>query len=72
MLLCEVALPVPLGQAFTYAVPDALRARLQPGMRVACELRRRREIGVVLSIHGGKPPIAEDKLKSVQAVLDAQ
>ncbi len=72
MLLCEVALPVPLGQAFTYAVPDALRERLQPGMRVACELRRRREIGVVLSIRDGEPPIAASKLKSVQAVLDAQ
>ena len=70
MILCEVAIPVPLGQPFTYRVPPELVSRLQPGVRVACEFRRSRTIGVVLSVHDGEPPVAAERIKPVQACLD--
>ncbi len=38
-LLAEIAVPVPLSHAFTYAVPAALAASVRPGARVVCELR---------------------------------
>ena len=31
---CDVSLPVPLDQPFTYALPETLRHRVAPGCRV--------------------------------------
>jgi primosomal protein N' (replication factor Y) (superfamily II helicase) len=56
MLLADVALPVPILHAFTYAVPDALAARTVPGARVICPLGGRRLMGVVLAVREGDPP----------------
>jgi primosomal protein N' (replication factor Y) len=56
MLLADVALPVPLARAFTYAVPDALAARSTPGARVVCPFGGRRVLGVVLAVREGEPP----------------
>ena len=44
---CNVALPVPLRTTFTYAVPEPLRAAVQPGSRVLVPFRNRALIGVV-------------------------
>ena len=33
-LYCDVSLPVPLDQAFTYALPETLRHRVRAGCRV--------------------------------------
>src|SRR5262245_12242491 len=49
-LLADVAMPVPLSQPFTYAVPAELLASVRPGARVLCEFGRRRLVGVVLSV----------------------
>jgi len=68
----EVALPVPLGQSFTYQVPPALADRTRPGVRVLCELGRRKELGIVLSVTAEAPAIAADKLKPIVAVVDDQ
>ena len=56
MLLADVALPVPLARAFTYAVPDALVERSVPGARVVCPFGGRRLMGVVLSVRDGEAP----------------
>jgi primosomal protein N' (replication factor Y) len=56
MLLTEVALPVPVARAFTYAVPAELAARVVAGARVVCPFGGRRVIGVVLGLHEGDPP----------------
>ncbi|MEO7329649.1 MAG: primosomal protein N' [Minicystis sp.] len=71
-LLADIAVPVPLSQAFTYGVPDALRASLRPGSRVVCELGRRRLVGVVLSIGERPLPPGIKRLKPVTALVDAE
>jgi primosomal protein N' (replication factor Y) len=58
VLLADVGLPVPLARAFTYAVPEALKAHASPGARVVCPFGARRLVGVVLAV----PAIPEDLL----------
>ena len=48
-ICAEVAVPVPIDKAFTYLVPDALRARITPGSRVLVPFAGRRVMGVVLT-----------------------
>ncbi len=65
----EVILPLPLDEAFTYAVPEALAAEARPGARVLVPFGRRRLTGVVVG--EGQPPEALDfELKHVLDVLD--
>ena len=52
----EVAVPVPLGRAFTYEVPEALAAKVAVGSRVYCPFGGRRTLGVVLRVL----PVGED------------
>lgn len=70
VLLAEVALPVPLAQAFSYAVPDHLVSRVIPGVRVACSFRRRNITGVVLDVADKQPAIDPAKVKALARVLD--
>jgi primosomal protein N' (replication factor Y) len=68
-LYARVALNRPVQREFTYAVPAALRARLQAGMRVAVSFAGRRAIGVVVEL-ARESEIAAAKLKPLLAVLD--
>ncbi|MGC0777737.1 MAG: primosomal protein N', partial [Candidatus Acidiferrum sp.] len=52
---CNVALPVPLRTTFTYGVPEALRAQLQPGSRVLVPFRKKSMVGVVLELKDAPP-----------------
>jgi primosomal protein N' (replication factor Y) len=52
---CNVALPVPLRTTFTYGVPEALRAQLQPGSRVLVPFRKKSMVGVVLELTDAPP-----------------
>ncbi len=72
MLLADIAVPVPLTQSFTYAVPAHLASVLQPGMRVACEFRRKRTIAVVLEVADKEPSFDPAKLKTIDASLDKE
>ncbi|HEY8039871.1 MAG TPA: primosomal protein N' [Polyangiaceae bacterium] len=56
MLLADVALPVPIARAFTYALPEGLAGRARPGARVVCPFGGRRLVGVVLAVRDGEPP----------------
>jgi primosomal protein N' (replication factor Y) len=70
----DVAVPVPLDRAFTYAVPEdpAVRAALQPGVRVTVPWGRRRLTGVVMALCAEAPPaLAPAQLKPIADVLDA-
>ncbi len=70
----DVALPVPMDRAFTYAVPAELAEKdaLQPGVRVSVSWGRRRLTGVVIGLSAEPPAgIAAAQIKPIAAVLDA-
>jgi primosomal protein N' (replication factor Y) len=69
--LADVAVPVPLAQAFTYAVPPSLADVLRPGARVVCEFGRRHVLGVVLAISEREPPPGA-QIKPIHAIIDAE
>lgn len=66
---CDVALPVPLRHAFTYAIPEALEDALLPGCRVVVPFGKRTLVGVVLGLGSAAP--AQGKARDVAQVLDA-
>ena len=49
-LYCDVSLPVPLDQPFTYSLPETLRHRVKPGCRVLAPFGPRKLTGVVLAL----------------------
>jgi primosomal protein N' (replication factor Y) (superfamily II helicase) len=64
----RVAVPAPLGRAFTYAVEGAIPS---PGSRVLIELGKRKCLGVVLDVQA-TPPAGVDatRIKPLLEVLD--
>jgi primosomal protein N' (replication factor Y) (superfamily II helicase) len=66
---CSVALPVPLRTTFTYAVPESLRAEVQPGRRVLVPFRKKAMVGVVVEITAAAPQ--DTQIRPIQKVLDA-
>ncbi|MBT9330342.1 primosomal protein N' [Acidipila sp. 4G-K13] len=80
---CDVALPVPLDRAFTYALPPALQAQAPPvGGRVLVPFRNEKLMGIVVRVHDeppqrtGSPGDAKDaapvEVKTVLSVLDEE
>jgi len=61
---CDVALPVPLDRAFTYAIDQATPAI---GARVLVPFRNEKLAGVVLRLHDEPPPV---EAKPVLNILD--
>ncbi|HZT33453.1 MAG TPA: primosomal protein N' [Bryobacteraceae bacterium] len=73
-LYCDVSLPVPLDQPFTYSLPETLRHRVKPGCRLIVPFGTRKMTGVALACHDQKPEMpARDALRLLDAepVLDA-
>jgi primosomal protein N' (replication factor Y) len=68
----RVAVPAPLGQAFSYLVPPELRDRARRGARVLCELGKRRLLGIVLDAGEREPEIEIERMKPLVAVVDAE
>ncbi len=64
---CEVALPLPLPQTFSYRVPDELAGGLGPGSVVRVPFGRRERIGVVTSLSEVPPSVRT--LKELRADL---
>ncbi|MBV8904542.1 MAG: primosomal protein N', partial [Acidobacteriia bacterium] len=74
-LYCDVSLPVPLDQPFTYSLPETLRHRVQEGSRVIVPFGPRKLTGVVLRCHDEQPSMAaRDTLRLIdeQPVLNAE
>jgi primosomal protein N' (replication factor Y) len=67
-LFCNVALPFPLRMTFTYAVPESLRATVQPGCRVLVPFRKKSFVGVVVDCPEEAP--AGTKLRDITRVID--
>jgi primosomal protein N' (replication factor Y) len=68
----RVAIPVPLGQAFSYSVPAELCGKVKRGARVLCEFGRRRVLGIVLDVGHEIPDVPPEKLKPVRALVDSE
>src|SRR5438270_9249421 len=51
MTYCDVSLPVPLDQCFSYRMPETLRHRVQTGCRVLVPFGTRKLTGLVVQTH---------------------
>jgi len=72
---CDVSLPVPVDQLFTYALPPTLRHRVQPGSRLLVPFGPRKLTGVILRCHDDPPQMAaREALRLLDSVpvLDAE
>src|SRR5260370_42459249 len=67
-LYCDVSLPVPLDQPFTYLLPETLRHRVRPGCRVLVPFGTWRLTGVVLRPHDDAP---EMQAREARRLIDA-
>ena len=65
---CNVALPVPLRNTFTYAIPEEWRAQVQPGARVLVPFRKKSLVGVVVEL--AEAPPADTKIREIAKVMD--
>jgi primosomal protein N' (replication factor Y) len=73
-LYCDVSLPIPLDRPFTYALPETLRHRVQPGSRLVVPFGPRKLTGVILRCHDEPPEMAAReafRLIDSEPVLDA-
>jgi primosomal protein N' (replication factor Y) len=64
---CDVALPVPLDQSFTYSIPPGMEP--VPGGRVLVPFRREQMSGVVLRLHDDPPTM---DTRALLTVVDAE
>ncbi|HYP97069.1 MAG TPA: primosomal protein N' [Polyangiaceae bacterium] len=71
-VFARVAIPVPLGQAFSYLVPPELQGEVRRGARVLCPFGPRRVLGVVLEVSTDAPDFPIDKLKPLRAIVDPE
>ncbi len=72
-LFARVAIPVPLGQAFSYLVPPEMAGNVRRGARVLIPFgKSRRVLGVVLDVGTEAPDIPDDKLKPILRVVDPE
>src|SRR5579871_918331 len=73
-MYCDVSLPVPLDQLFTYLLPVTMRHRVVPGCRVLVPFGKRTMTGVVLRTHDdppASPPREALRLLDEEPALDA-
>ncbi|MBV9399988.1 MAG: primosomal protein N' [Bryobacterales bacterium] len=66
---CDVSLPVPLDQLFTYVLPETLRHRAAAGCRILVPFGSRTITGVVLRTHSAAP---EGSAREALRLLDEQ
>jgi primosomal protein N' (replication factor Y) len=65
---CRVALPVPLHNLFTYAVPEGLGGSVEPGSRVLVPFRSKSIVGMVVDFVDEAPTNA--KIRDIAKLLD--
>ncbi len=67
---CDVAVPVPLHETFTYRVPPEFAGQVCVGGRVLVPFRQRKLVGVVTAL--AEAPRVRGPLKEVLEVLDSE
>lgn len=68
-IYCDVCLPVPLDQPFTYALTGAARESAREGCRVLVPFQQRKLSGTILRLHDIKP---EYNVRPIEKVLDPE
>jgi primosomal protein N' (replication factor Y) len=68
-IYCDVSVPGPLDQPFTYLIPETMRHRVAPGSRVLVPFGPRTVTGVVLRAHDCAP---EGAVREALRLLDEQ
>src|SRR5579862_6626926 len=74
-MFCDVSLPVPMDQPFTYSLPLTLQHRVKAGCRVLVPFGPRKLTGVVLERHDRRPDMAvRDVLRLIdpEPVIDSE
>jgi len=66
---CEVALPVPLRTAFTYAIHERLADTICVGSRVLVSFRNRAMTGVVVAISSRRPD--PQRVRTIKEIVEA-
>ncbi len=66
---CDVSLPVPLDQPFTYSLPETLRHRVLPGCRLIVPFASRKLTGIVLRCHDDRPAM---ETKTALRLVDSE
>ncbi|HYL34416.1 MAG TPA: primosomal protein N' [Bryobacteraceae bacterium] len=69
MTYCDVSLPVPLDQSFTYQLPETLRRRIAVGCRVLVPFGPRKLTGLVVKVHDEAPG---GEMRDVLRLLDEE
>ena len=68
-MVCDVSLPVPLDQLFTYRLPETMQHRVQPGCRLLVPFGSRKLTGVVLNLRRDSP---DGGLKEALRLVDEE
>ncbi len=66
---CDVALPVPIDQTYTYSIPGRLAGRVKLGCRVVAPFQSRAPVGVVLGVGRARPDFA---VRPIRKLLDPE
>ncbi|HEX5230319.1 MAG TPA: primosomal protein N', partial [Bryobacteraceae bacterium] len=69
MTYCDVSLPVPLDQAFTYRLPETMQHRTRAGCRVLVPFGSRKLTGMVLAL---RPDAPDGSIKEVLRLIDEE
>jgi len=74
MRYCDVSLPVPLDQVFTYRLPDTLQHRVRPGCRLLVPFGARKLTGVVLDLRDEdlRPDVPAGPIKEAMRLIDEE
>ncbi|HMC60110.1 MAG TPA: DEAD/DEAH box helicase, partial [Candidatus Solibacter sp.] len=72
-LFCDVSLPVPLDQPFTYSLPETLRHRVRVGSRLVVPFGPRTLTGVILRCHDEPPSLgAQNVTRDALRLIDSE
>ncbi len=69
MSYAKIAFPLAVDKLFTYAVPEHLNAKAQPGVRVLASFHRSQQEGVVVE-RVDETDVDSDKIKNISDCLD--
>lgn len=68
MIYADIAIPVPLHRTFTYKIPDSMKERALPGMRVVVPFKKKERIGYIIETTTTPPKLSN--IKEIASVAD--